>query len=462
MVKRIAIFVLLVPTVLLFSSIPAKAAAPFEDIVASSALLAEADTGDILFKHDMGLHHPADALAKIMTVLLAVAAIENKEARPDELIEMTESAWSDINSNSSTQNIKPGEKMTLIDLMYCAYVGGANEACNLIAERVDGSVEAFVERMNTHAIDLGCDGTNFTNPHGQFDHNQYTTAQDQFFIFREAMGKELFAEIAGVYRYTASSTNMSDERSFISSNSLLNANGKYYYRYCTAGMTSATYEGGHSFVATAEFDGLSLISIVLGSDVIMLEDESAEMRNLTESRRLFEWGFNEFSWRTVLSTSDLVGKAPIIHGAGADFVNLRPETEIRLLLDRDITEEEFARKITIYSIDNGETLVAPIEADTELGELTLTRGGVNHGTVKLVANTSIELHKLEFVRMRVKAVMSSPTTRLVIAALSVLIVLYTALVIRYNLVRRKKLRRIAETKRNLIAERQTSNTSDFD
>ena len=460
MKKRITIFLFLIPAALIFSYIPARAAAPFRGIVASSALLAEVDTGTILFKHNMSTPHPADALAKIMTLLLAVSAIENEEVRPDELIEMTESAWSDIGSKNSTQNIKPGEIMPFIDLMFCAYVGGADEACNLIAERVDGSVEAFIERMNARAVELGCENTNFTNTHGQYNKEQYTTAQDQFFIFRDAMGLELFAEISGVYRYTTDDTNISDARSLVSSNSLLNANAKYHYRFCTAGMASVTYEGGHSFVAFAESDGLSLISVVLGSDVVMMEDESAEMRNLTETRRLFEWGFSEFGWRTILSSSDLVAKAPIIHGDGADSVNLRPETEIRLLLDKDIPDEEFIRDITVYSLESGETLVAPIEAGTELGELTLMRDNVNHGTVKLVANTSIDLHRMEFVRMQVAAVLSSSTTRTVAAVLAVLIVLYIALVVRYNVSRRKRLRRISEAKKRLVEERQSSNFPD--
>jgi D-alanyl-D-alanine carboxypeptidase (penicillin-binding protein 5/6) len=460
MVKRITTLILLIPVVLLFFYYPAKAAAPLEKIVASSALLAEADTGAILYKQSMSSQHPADALTRVMTMLLAISAIENEEVRPDDIIEMTESAWFDIKSKSTTLNIKPGEIMTMLDLMYCAYIGGASEACNMIAERIDGSVEAFVERMNTLAIELHCENTYFTNTHGQYNENQYTSAQDQFIIFREVMGKELFIEMSGVYKHTVESTNMSDARNITSSNLLLNANGKYYYRYCTAGMTSTTYEGGLSFVAFAESDGLSLISVVLGSDDIILEDESAELRNLTESRRLLEWGFSEFGWRTVLPSFCLVAKAPVVNGAGADSVNLRPESEIRLLLDKDIPDEEFDRDITIYSIENGETLVAPIEAGTELGELTLTRKGENLGTVKLVANTSIDLHRLEFIRMKIASVLSNRTTRTVIAVLVVLLVAYIALVIRYNIIRRKRLRRIAEAKRKLIEQRHVRSDSD--
>lgn len=457
MVKRIVALMLLVPALLIFLYCPAKAATSFEDLVAKSALLAEADTAEILYQYSMKTQHPADSLAKIMTLLLAVSAIENEEVRAGDLLDMSETAWLDLPAKSPTQNIKPGETMTLYDLMCCAYIGGAYEACNMIAEHIDGSVEAFVERMNVRAVELGCDNTNFVNTYGLYSDEQYTTAHDQFLIFRDAMGKELFVEIAGLYRYTTNATNVSDERTLISTNLLLNANGKYYFRFCTAGMTSATYEGGYSYVGFAESDGLSLIAVVLGSDDIILADESAELRNLTEARRLFEWGFSQFAWRTILSPIDPVEKAPILHGAGADYVNLRPESEIRLLLDKDIKDEEFIRDVTIYSIESGETLVAPIEAGSVLGELTLTRNGVNHGTVKLVANTSVELHRLEFVRMQVADVLSSSTTRTVFAVLGILLAIYIALVVRYNILRRKRLRRIAEAKRKLVEERQSSN-----
>jgi len=466
MVKKIAIFAVLIPAILLCSYIPAIAAAPFEDIVASSALLAEADSGMLLFEHNIRTLHPADALTRVMTVLLAVNAIENDSVSADELIEMTETAWFDLDENTPTRNINPGEEMPLIDLLYCAYVGAASEACNMIAEHIDGSVDAFVRHMNDYAYELGCVSTRFTNTHGRFNENQYTTAQDMFFIFREAVGKELFAEIASVYRYSVEATEESPQRNFSSSNLLFNSNGKYFYRNCTAGMASSTNEGGYSFVAYAESEGLSLISVVLGSDSIVLEDESVDMRNLSETRRLFEWGFSEFSWRTILSTTDLAGKAPIVNGAGADFVNLRPETEIRLLLANDIPDKAFKPTVIIYSIVSGEALVAPIEAGTELGEITITRFDpvenktIDYGTIKLVANTSIELHKLEFVRMQMMSIFSSSAARTVIVVLIIIVVAYLALVIRYNVIRRKRMRRIADAKRKLAQERQSSSNAD--
>lgn len=470
-IRIISVIIVTFTVLLALPALPAGAAAPFRDIVAASAMLVEADSGTVLFDHNMNRRHPADGFAKIMTLFLAADACVKDEADGEEPVEMTDSAWLNINANSPTMGISPGEEMPLIDLMYCAYMGGAGEACNLIAEHLAGSVESFVRNMNETAKELGCKNTNFTNANGQYNIYQYTTAMDQFLIFREAMSNPLFAEISGSYRHTVDSTNVSEPRNLVSSNSLLNTGGKYYYGPCTSGLASVTFEGGHSFIAFAESDELSLISIVLGSDVIFLEDESTQMRNLTEARRLFEWGFSQFGWRTVLLSGIPVDKAPILNGDGADSVNLCPETSIRLLLDNDVLDSDFKPEVTIYSVEPGEPLAAPVTAGEVLGEMILTRkvranevvlsgevnnGVVEYGPVLLLANTSVALHRLVFIKMQVLELLSSKPAKITIWVLSALVVLYVALVIRYNVLRQRRLYRIREAKRKLAEERRNS------
>ena len=116
--------------------------------------------------------------------------------------------------DGSTAGIQPGETMTLGDLMYCAMLGSANEACNIIAVHISGSLSAFVEDMNERAAELGCTGTHFTNTHGLPDADHYTTARDFTLITREAMSHDLFFEISGTVSYTVPATNMSGSGSF--------------------------------------------------------------------------------------------------------------------------------------------------------------------------------------------------------------------------------------------------------
>ena len=476
-ITKTALIALLLPAAILLSLTPASAsplltpaptpvsASPpltsastpgsFRNLAATAALLADVDSGMILFENKADRMHPADELTKVMTLLLAISACEVGAIDLYTEVEMTESAYYNINASSSTMNIQPGESMTLIDLMYCAILGKANEACNLLAEFVSGSVGAFVSVMNTRAKELGCDDTHFTNAHGQYNENQYTTAKDQFVIYREAMNHPLFVEITGSFRYDTESTNESDPRRMMNSNELVNPNSKYYFSSCTSGAASATYEGGYSSVSFADSNDMSLICVVLGSDALVLEDESVDMRNLSEARRLMEWGFSTYSWRTVLSSTDLICKAPVTHGAGADFVNLHPESSITLLLRNDTPEDYFEKQYKVYSVDNDDTLYAPVNAGDVLGEvMVVSRSGEEYGPVLLLAKTDVELHKLQFIKMQLGEMLSSPTAHKIMWGLALLVAGYLALVIRYNVLRRRRLQRIAEAKRRLIEERQ--------
>jgi len=453
MKKKVAMVLILILVFQTISVTRTAAADPFRDLAARSALLAEKDTGKILFSNNMYARHPADGLTKIMTLLLAAYAVENDEISDNELIVMTESAWHDIEEDSSPLDIQPGEEMTFIDLMYCSYVGNSDEASNMLALRIAGNIDAFVAMMNAKVAEFGISSTRFVNPHGQYHENQYTTAYDMYVIYSEAIKSALFTEVASTFRHVTEGTEEFESHVLSTSNALINPSSRYYFRHCESGRDSATYEGGHSLIAYSEDEGLSLISVVLGSDIIIFEDESTEMRHFSETIRLFLWGYNQFSWRDILKTTDLLARVPVMHGSGADFVNARPETSLTLLLENSVPNEAFTREITIYSEENDEPLIAPVNAGDVLGEVIITRDGVEYARTSLIANTDISLNSFEFMRRQVMAMIKSDTARNVMFALGALVLLYVALVVRYNIVRANRLRRIKNAKNDIIRER---------
>ena len=457
-IRKVILISMIIPVILLSMYEPAKAASRFEDIIARSALLAEVDSGRLLFEHNADLSQPVGDFAKVMTLLLAIEAIENNQATPQNIITMTETAWEDIGPNSTTRNIQPGEEMTLLDLMYSAYVGNANEANNMIAEYLAGSIEAFVRLMNSRAAEIGAENTTFVNPHGQYDSRQYTTANDLFLIFREAVNNELFLEISGTIRHVTSETNLSAPRRLINNNSLLNQSGRHFYRHLVTGATSSLFEGGYSFIGYAQSDGLSLISVILGSTGRINEDGTADLSNLTESRRLLDWGFNNWGMRTIISTTDLIARVPVLHGAGADFVILRPESSLILLMEN--ASDDFERRVIVYSEMRNETLVAPIRAGTVLGEVIITHNDQEFN-ILLIANTNIELHRFQLIRMQILDTLSTPLVRNIIIALALLVALYITLVVRYNIIRRKRLLAIKRNKQRIMEERQRKSTNDI-
>jgi len=307
--------------------------------------------------------------------------------------------------------------------------------------------------MNTQAAEFGAENTLFVNAHGRHNESQYTTAYDQFLMFREAMTSTLFMEIAGTFRHITEGIHESESRNITSTNSLINQSSRHFYRHCIAGRDSSSLEGGYSLIAAAEEDGLELISVILGSYVQVFDDESTDIRSFSETVRLLQWGYTEFAWRDILKTTDLLEKVPVLHGSGADFVNARPEMSVTLLLPNSVPTESFIRTITIFSEENDEPLIAPVSAGDVLGEVVITRDGVEYARRSLIANTDINLAGFEYMRRQIVDMLSSNAARNVIIALVVLLLLYIALVIRYNIVRANRLRRIRNAKDDLIRER---------
>lgn len=423
-------------------------------VLAQAVILAERETGMVLYESGADSERSPETMVKIMTLLLAAEAVEQGDVSRTELVTASESAFFDITADSETRGIAPGETMSFLDLMYCAYVGGANEACNIIAEHVAGSVDAFVAQMNTRAAELGCKNTMFVNTHGQSDSRQRTTARDLYLITREAARSPVFTEVAGAATYTVPATNMSEARSITNSNYMLSEERtRYFYKYAVFGKVSATYESGYACMEYAEQGTMSIICVVLGAEAILTE-EGTIMQNLTEARRLLEWGYSSFSWQTVLSTTSLVTRVPVTFGSGADYVNLRPDSDVTVLLPNEVSDDDLKREITIYSEQSGEDLTAPVEAGQTLGELELYYKGSLVGNVKLVADSSVSLKHLTYLRQHIKQALGSRWFKVVVAIAVLLFIGYAVIIIRYNIIRARRVKEINERKERLAQNRR--------
>lgn len=453
--KKLNIFaVLILAAVMLTMITPPASALENPNIKAKAALLVEAESGKVLYENNKDSKLAPDSITKVMTLLLAVEAIEEGRGGLKDPVTAAQTSWAGISADSVTQNIQPGETLKLEDLLYCAFIGSANEACNIIAEYIGGDIATFVGMMNERAAELGCHNTLFVNAHGLKDPNQYTTAWDQYLIMQEALRHQLFMKIGGSLSYVVPKTDMSVSRTITNTNLMLRNNNDYFYKYCTVGKSGASYEDGYSFVSSARNDEMTLVSVVLGAESVVLENGTTEIQSYSESKRLFQWGFENFMWQTAVSKTDLVAKVDVELGDGADFVNLHPSASIFILTENDVTPEEFTREITIFSQEEGTPLKAPISAGDILGEMTVYLNGEQCGVVKLMANTDIELRRMEFFKSQIKNTLSNFWVKLILVLFVLFFGGYIVLVIRYNRIRRERRKKIEETKRKIIEERQ--------
>ncbi len=402
----------------------------------TAALVVDATYDEILY--EMNAHekrYPA-SLTKVMTAMLVLEAVDRGELAMDDMITAPEGIHNGLPADGSTQNIKSGEIMSLQDLLYCILLPSANEACNVVAHAVSGSVADFVNRMNERAAELGMTGTHFVNTHGLHDDDHYTTAWDVYLMCYEAMKNETFREIVATAEYFVPPTNVSEQRHFYNTNALL-SNLKYsgyVYQPAIGIKTGSTGQAGYCLASAAEQDGRTLYCVVLGAELAKQEDQSYKRMNFSESSRLLKWGFDSFSYRTILETSEPLAQLAVTL-SDTDHVLVRAEGSLSALLPKDLDLAEFEQTIELYS----DSVEAPVSEGQELGRISLTLNGEDYGSLSLVALNDVERSDLLYYIDRAETFLAQTWVKAAAVGFVLFILLLILLISAHN--RRKRRRR---------------------
>ena len=354
---------------------------------ARSYIIGDVETGRVLCDANAYTRSEPASLTKIMTVLLAVEAIEREEASLDDMVTVTASSHFDLTDDGTTAHINRGEVISLKDLLYCAMLVSANEACNIIAEHISGSVSEFVALMNARAEELGCSGTHFANTHGLPSKEHYTTARDLFIIAREAMSHELFAELCGTAKYTTARTNDAAPRELENSNALINKDSAYGSKYVYEGAkgikTGHTEAAGYCLVSAAERNGTELICVVLGASGGRNDSGERYFDSFGDSIKLYDWCFENFSYRSIVKKGYVVDTIDV---AGAEL-ELASAESVKALVPNDF---DAATLIADVKLDE-DKLAGDISSGDELGTVSFSdKDGNDYGTVAVVAAKSVQ------------------------------------------------------------------------
>ncbi len=405
---------------------------PFVDIRATSAILVDAKTGEFLYHKDINTRREPASLTKVMTCLLAL-----EYGNLEDIVTASSEAVTGLNPDGSTARILPGEEMTLKDLLYCVMLKSANEGCNVLAEYVAGNVEDFVALMNKRAIELGCTNTNFANTHGLHDDNHYSSAYDMYLITRAAMEIPAFLEICHTDTYSVPPTNKTpDGRRLVTTNALISNKqySDYLYPYAKGVKTGHTPQAGYCLISTAERDNLTLISVVMGCT---LDAETNLIRSFVETKLLFEWAFDNFVVKKLLSKADVPLEVKVIEGVDKDSVQLSPVEDISALVPKALDISTISRTI-VNNYPQG--IYAPVEKGMVMGSITLVNGEKTYGTVDLAAIVQIEKNQLENIINDAKTEASKPWVKWVIIGGVSLLIIYVVFTILVNVNRRKNTR----------------------
>ena len=307
-------------------------------------------------------------------------------------------------------------------LLQCMLIVSANEACNILAEQVSGSVDAFVDAMNAKAEALGCEGTHFVNATGLHDSQHYTTAWDLYLITKEAMKHEDFMRICDTARATIPATNLSEERNLYTTNYLIDTWRSLGYIYSNAHgiKTGSTDEAGHCLVSSATEGSLSFISVALGGPRETLADGEIRTYSFFDTREMFKWAFQNFSYQTVLEETELVKEVSVALSK-VDHVSVHPASDVEVLLPNGTDPASLKRTLDLES-----PLDAPITEGQVLGTLTLSLNDEVVATVDLLASHDVEASGLLVFGRNVQNFFSSTAVKVVGI---VLLVLAAALVL---------------------------------
>ena len=279
-----------------------------------AAFVADPVTGKVFYEKNA---HDRMYPASTTKILTALMVLEN--CGMNEKAEVSQTALDLVPSGYSSAKLKAGEVFDVETLLYALLIPSANEAANVLAEHVSGSVEAFAALCNRRAAELGCEDLHFVNPNGVHSSDHYCTAYDLYLIARECRKYEVFNRIVMTKRFTVPATDIypDDDRTFENTDEMIQP-GTYYYKYCTGIKTGRTNPAGECFVGSASYNGTELISVVLGGR----EENSKGLNDrFYDTKRLFEFVYGTYSYAQIARKGETVLTVRV-GNAGSDDADL--------------------------------------------------------------------------------------------------------------------------------------------
>ncbi len=358
--KKLRSFLL---ALLVLVSLAAPAAAEELAVDAQACLLMEKTTGEVLYAVNEHEQLEPASVTKIMTLLLVMEAIDSGSLHYDDMV--TASAYA-CSMGGSQIWLKENEQMTVEEMLKAVCVASANDASVALAEHIAGSAEAFVEKMNQRAAELGMEDTHFVNPTGLPAEGHVTSAYDI-----ALMSRELILHHPDIRRFTTiwMDTLRDGEFGLSNTNKLIR-----YYEGATGLKTGSTDSALYCLSATAEREGMELIAVILKSPTSTQRFESAKV--------LLNYGFAAYGLAEVAPEEPLTA-IPVRLGTAAS-VTVEMEGEEKLLVTKD--------KIGTMEVQTQlETeLAAPVEKGQQVGTLTVTSGEEILAQLPLVAGETVE------------------------------------------------------------------------
>lgn len=381
-IKRIISLAMVALIVIACFAIPqdVHAATTAPNPIAEAAYLIDMTTGKVLFEKNPDKQLYPASTTKMMTCILGLENLSTQDY-------MTVDAEA-ASIGGNTMNLKAGEEINIGNLLSAMMVISGNDAAVAVAKQVSGSVDEFAKLMNAKAEELGCTNTHFVNPNGLHDDNHYSTARDLANIAVYCMQNDVFRRIVSRAEVEVPVTNITlSERHYQNTNLLLfdtTKNNSVYvdgelrvckYDGCIGIKTGYTAKAGGCLVSAAERNGTTLLCVVLNS---------GSTERFSDSIALLDWGFENYKTSAILESGWVAGSVKVKKGVESRVDAILPEDAV-VTIPAEANESVITIEATL-----DDSVMAPVEAGTVIGKVTLLRVDKPMAEYDLVAATSIE------------------------------------------------------------------------
>lgn len=358
--RKIALFLALS---FMFSLLPARVFAAEIETSAASAILMDASSGQILFEKDAHKRLPPASVTKLMTLLIAVEAVENGRVKLTDKVTASENAWK---LGGSQIYLEPGETFTMEQMLIAIAAGSANDACVAVAEHISGTEEAFVAEMNRKAQELGLKDTHFVNPYGLPAEGHYTSAYDLAVIGRYALRYPLLTKLTSIKEYDL----RGGKFKLWNTNKLL-----WWYKGTDGFKTGWTNEAHYCLASTVERDGLRLICVVMGVP--------QPKGHFAESMKILNWGFAKYQFKQLAPANSRQGVIKVSKGTENQVDAVTP-ARFGVVVEKGKDKDY---RVETKLVDG---LVAPVKKGQTVGQMILYKGTSVVARTNLVAGKSIK------------------------------------------------------------------------
>ena len=417
--------------ILVSFALPLSAGADYSpdfEVQAEGVYLINLDTDTLIYQKNAHKKLYPASVTKIMTCLLLV---ENVPDLDNTIIRAKAAILGTFaNQNVSLAGILAGEELTARELLYCMLLQSGNEAASIVADYLgDESINNFIAMMNARAKELGAKNTNFVNPHGLHDDNHYTTAYDMALIAKEALKHDVIKEIASTYSYKLRKTNKRDGEWLVSTNKMMLKSSDYYRSYIKGLKTGTTTPAGKCFIAYANKGGYNYLSVMLGAPY---KDQNgnvyAENYSFSETAKLCDWAFSEFSLKTILPENESVAQIDLRLSSDSDSLLLYPKEKITALIpsDIDVSSVQVVEHVNSH-------VEAPVKKGDVLGYVVVKLADEVLGITDLVAADDVDRNEFLYCLHLVKNIFTSIYLRIALVLVILFALIYVIFIIRHEI-----------------------------